>query len=145
GAVGEGWSALLVRRNRDWKLAEKLEEGLRKRPGLQGPIDDAFMDRFLIVKPTGAAANEKVGQWAAAECEHAILHWHKQFRGEAMVKVDSDVSEADIAASNLVLFGDPASNKVMARIVERLPIRWNAKEVGVGEKVFPAAGHAVAM
>jgi hypothetical protein len=145
-AVGEGgWSVLLERRNRDWRMVSNLEQGLRKRPGLQGPIDDAFMDRFLIVKPTGTAANEKVGKWAEGECEHAILHWHKQFRGEAMVKNDSDVSEEDIASSNLILFGDPSSNKVMARVAERLPIRWGGKEVVVGEKNFPAESNAVAM
>ena len=79
--MGEsGWSILLARQNRDWKRVETLEDGLRKRPGMQGPIDDAFMDRFVIVKPTGTAMNEKVGKWANEECEHAILHWHKQFR-----------------------------------------------------------------
>src|SRR6185369_2689811 len=105
-AVGNGaWSVTLARRNRDWKKVDALEDGLRKRPGMQGPIDDAFMDRFLIVKPTGTALNEKVGKWANEECEHAILHWHKQFRGEAMVKNDADVSETDIASSNLILFG----------------------------------------
>jgi hypothetical protein len=126
-------------------MVSKLEEGLRKTPGLQGPIDDAFMDRFLIVKPTGTATNEKVGKWAEGECEHAILHWHKQFRGEARVKNDSEVNDSDIAESNLILFGDPASNKIIAKIAEKLPIRWNAKEVVVGEKSFPAEVHGVAM
>lgn len=28
---------------------------LRKSPGRQGPIDDAFMDSFLMVRPTGQA------------------------------------------------------------------------------------------
>ncbi|HEV8292964.1 MAG TPA: hypothetical protein VGP94_13610, partial [Tepidisphaeraceae bacterium] len=145
-AVGNGkWEVLLTRRNRDWKLVSNLDEGLHKRPASQGPIDDAFMDRFIIVKPTAAPANEKVGKWAAAECDHAILHWHKQFRGEAMVKNDVDVSETDIASSNLILFGDPASNKLIARIAHKLPIRWNAKEIALGEKTWPAEGNAVAM
>ena len=30
-----------------------------KRPSLQGPIDDAFMDRFVMVKPTGRANSER--------------------------------------------------------------------------------------
>jgi len=94
---------------------------------------------------TGTAANEKVGKWASGECEHAILHWHKQFRGEAMVKNDVDVSEADIASSNLIPFGDPSSNKIIAKIAEKLPIRWGGKEIVVGEKNYPAEGHAVAM
>ena len=36
-----------------------------KRHGLQGPIDDAFMDSFLMVRPTGKPLNEKVGAWTA--------------------------------------------------------------------------------
>ena len=42
---------------------------------------------------------------------HAIEHWRRQFRGEARVKDDADVTDADIAAHNLVLWGDPRSNK----------------------------------
>jgi pimeloyl-ACP methyl ester carboxylesterase len=142
----QSWQMTLQRRNRDWKQVDSLDDGqLRKRPGLQGPIDDAFMDRFIIVKPTAATANDKVAQWAAAECDHAVLHWHKQFRGEAMVKNDTDVTDADIASSNLILFGDPASNKVIARVAEKLPIKWWAKEIELGERTYPAEGHALAM
>ena len=34
------------------------DSGLRKRHGLQGPIDDAFMDSFMMVMPTGPALND---------------------------------------------------------------------------------------
>ena len=68
-----------------------------KRHGLQGPIDDAFMDRFLMVRPTGTPLNEKVGAWAKGEMAHAIKHWREQFRGEAPVKDDTAVTDADIA------------------------------------------------
>ena len=53
---------------------------------IQGPIDDAFLDSFVFVLPTGQPTNEKVGRWVAGESEHAITHWRKQFRGEARVK-----------------------------------------------------------
>jgi hypothetical protein len=56
-----------------------------------------------------------------------------------------DVSEADVAESNLVLFGDASSNKLIARIAEKLPVRWSAKEIVVAERAFPADGHVVAM
>jgi len=69
-----------------WQPAASADEGtVRKRHGLQGPIDDAFMDRFIMVRPTGQSPNAKVGQWAAAELRHAIDHWRRQFRGEARV------------------------------------------------------------
>ena len=50
---------------------------LRKRHGLQGPIDDAFMDRFVMVRPTGAAFHEKAGHWADGELRHAVDHWRR--------------------------------------------------------------------
>jgi hypothetical protein len=125
-----------------WKLAKASDDGvLRKRHGLQGPIDDAFMDSFLMVRPTGQPLNEKVGSWSAGEQAHAIEHWRRQFRGEARVKDDTDITEADIAAQNLVLWGDPSSNKMLAKIADKLPIHWNAQEIRVGNKNYPTDHH----
>jgi hypothetical protein len=112
-----------------------------KQHGLQGPIDDAFMDRFLIVRPTGKPFNLKTGAWESAECEHAVRHWRQQFRGDARVKDDADVTEADIAESNLVLFGDPSSNKVLARLADKLPVRWTPKDVTLGQRKFAPEHH----
>ena len=116
---------------------------LVKRHGLQGPIDDAFMDSFLIVRPTGKPANAAVGKWADAECTHAIDHWRRQFRGEARVKKDTDVTDADIANHNLILFGDPSSNQLMARIAGKLPIQWAPDAITLGAQKFPADHHAL--
>lgn len=137
----QNWTALLTKTNGSWRQG-LLQPGLSKRHGLQGPIDDAFMDSFVIVKPTGKAAHEKVGAWAAAECDRAVLQWHRIFRGEARVRADDAVTEADIKDSNLVLFGDPSSNKVLAKIADKLPIKWTADAVTVGGKTYPADHHA---
>jgi hypothetical protein len=137
------WVAHLEKQNKKWKVVEKPDEnGLRKRHGLQGPIDDAFMDSFMIVKPTGKPFNEKVGKWAGDEMERAITHWRAQFRGEARVKFDKDITEADSAAHNLVLWGDPSSNAVLAKIIDKLPIKWDAKEIVVDQRKFGADQHA---
>ncbi len=114
-----------------------------KRPGLQGPIDDAFLDHFIMVLPTGMPLNEKVGAWSKEEAGHAIRQWHNIFRGEAIVKSDSEITDADIAGSNLILWGDPSSNKFMARIIRKLPIGWNAKEITLGSRKFDAATHGL--
>ncbi len=136
------WTAHFRKNGAKWTVVDSTDDGtLRKRPGLQGPIDDAFMDSFLMVRPTGTAVNPQVGQWVEKEQAHAIDHWRKQFRGEARVKPDTDVSDADIAACNLVLWGDPSSNKVLARIVDKLPIRWDAQGVHVGGQTYAAASH----
>ena len=123
-----------------WKPVARADDGkLRKRHGLQGPIDDAFMDSFLMVTPTGTPMNETVGAWCAAEQNHAITQWRQQFRGEARVKKDTEVDAGDSMGYNLVLWGDPSSNKVLARIAKKLPIRWDAQGVHVGGKTYDPA------
>jgi hypothetical protein len=132
-----------------WRIAAPAvggaTAGLRKVHGLQGPIDDAFMEPFVIVRPTGKALNEQAGEWTRKECDHAIDHWRKQFRGEAQVREDGQVTDDDIASHNLVLFGDPSSNKVLAKIADRLPIKWSAQAVTVGAQTFPADHHVPAL
>jgi pimeloyl-ACP methyl ester carboxylesterase len=136
------WQAHFRKVDGKWAVASSSHDGvLRKRHGLQGPIDDAFMSRFLMVRPTGKPLNEKVGQWVAGELAHALKHWRQQFRGEARVKNDGEVTEADIANSNLVLWGDPQSNKILSRIADRLPIAWKPEGIRVGEKSYSAAHH----
>jgi pimeloyl-ACP methyl ester carboxylesterase len=134
----------LGRRDGAWQVVKAGDDGrLHKRPGLQGPIDDAFMDRFIYVAPTGKGMNPGGEKWAMAELIRAKEQWRGLFRGEAQTKRDSDVTEADIAAANLVLWGDPASNKMIARIVEKLPINWTEKEIVVGAKTFDASHHSL--
>lgn len=120
-----------------WTVVDTADDGtLRKRSGLQGPIDDAFLDSFLMVTPTGEPLNPTVGAWCAAEQAHAIEHWRRQFRGEARVKTDTEITPEDIGNNNLILWGDPASNKLLARIVSQLPIGWDAQNARVGSQVY---------
>jgi hypothetical protein len=77
-----------------------------------------------------------------AELAHATNEWRRQFRGEARVKDDSAVSESDIAAHNLILWGDPNSNALLGRMVRKLPITWDESGVGVGRKTFAGDHHA---
>jgi hypothetical protein len=94
-----------------------------KKPGLQGPIDDAFLESFVIVKPTGKPMNDALGKWSEAEMTRAVREWRRQFRGDAVVKEDTAIAEADIANSNLILWGDPKSNAVLAKIADKLPLK----------------------
>ena len=80
------------------------------------------MSSFIFVRPTGAPLHQKTGAWAKSELEHAVGFWRKVFRGVAPVKDDSALTEADIANANLVLWGDPSSNTVLARILKKLPL-----------------------
>jgi hypothetical protein len=88
------------------------------------------------------AAQRQVGAWAKSELERAISEWRRVFRGEARVKDDRAISRDDIANSNLVLWGDPSSNAVLAKILPKLPITWTDSELTVGTLKVSAADHA---
>jgi dienelactone hydrolase len=136
------WTAHFRKREGQWAVsASSNEAALRKQHALQGPIDDAFMDAFIMVRPTGRPLNEKVGAWATAEMNHALDHWRRQFRGEARVENDTEVTDADIAANNLVLWGDPQSNQLMAKVTAQLPIHWDAQGVHLSQANYPADTH----
>jgi pimeloyl-ACP methyl ester carboxylesterase len=124
-----------------WKIGTL--EGLHKQHGIQGPIDDAFLSSFVFVKPGGKCRSEAVDKWVHAEMDHAVTHWRQQMRGDAVVKSDVDITDADISSSNLVLWGDAQSNKVLARIVEKLPIRWTPESVTAGDQSFDGGNHAL--
>jgi hypothetical protein len=59
----------------------------------------------------------------------------------ARAKDDKEIGDADIAQHNLILWGDPGSNAVLAKIADKLPIRWTAESIQVGERKFSTAGH----
>jgi len=144
-ASDRSWTSRFRKTDGKWSLVETPEEGLRKVHGLQGPIDDAFMSSFVFVRPTGKAMNDKVAAWSASELNRAATQWRQMFRGEARIKDDTAITDADIAGSNLILWGDPASNTVLARLIAKLPITWNAQTIKVGEQSFTSSGHAPVM
>jgi len=123
-----------------WKLADGREKGLRKKHGLQGPIDDAFLGPFLIVRPTGAPWNTAAHGQAMRILQRFDRQYRLAFRGYLRVKDDKEVTESDFAKYHVVLFGDPGSNRWIARMMlnGKLPVRWTKETVALGNRTFPA-------
>ncbi|MSU35932.1 MAG: hypothetical protein EXS36_12680 [Pedosphaera sp.] len=114
-------------------------EGLRseipltgKRPGLQGPIDDAFATPFLCVRGTGKPWNVEIHAWAAASLRRFEYEWARYMRGDLPLKNDTDVTEADVRDRHLILFGDPGSNLWIAKALPKLPVTWTRDQVRLG-------------
>jgi hypothetical protein len=128
-----------------WIAGSTGNAGLRKRHGLQGPIDDAFMDGFVCVRPTGNAMSAAATDYSKRALEEFAKNFAKYFRGDVRVVDDRNLSENDIAGRNLILFGDPGSNSAIARIVSKLPVVWTAETVKLGGKQFSAADHVPAL
>ncbi len=130
----------LERNGSAWKVVKNgAESGLHKTHGLQGPIDDAFLDPFLLVRPTGTPWNDEVNQQALRSLARFDRMWARFFRGHPYVKDDRDVTEADLAKYHVVLFGDPGSNKWIAKLNGKLPMKWTRDTVAIGAESFPAS------
>jgi poly(3-hydroxybutyrate) depolymerase len=136
----------VARTGNTWKLDHNgALAGLHKTHALQGPIDDAFLDPFLLVRPTGTPWNAGVNAQALRTLARFDRLWGKYFRGHPFVKDDRDVTAADIAKYQLVLFGDPGSNSVMAKVAGKLPLSWTRQTVTLGGKSYDAAAHFPAL
>jgi len=137
--VKAGPEITLARNGSAWKVARNgRERGLHKTHALQGPIDDAFLDPFLLVRPTGKPWSEEVNQQALRTMARFDRLWGKFFRGHPFVKDDKDVTTADFAKYHVVLFGDPGSNKWIAKMNGKLPVKWTKQRVTLGAQTFPS-------
>ena len=136
------WESRFIKAIGQWRLVRRFEfAGLAKRPGLQGPIDDAFMDRFVMVKPTGRANSEAIGKWTEAQLGQALSDWELQFRAKPRVVDDIDLTRDDIENSNLILWGDAGSNLLIERIIDQLPLNWTSDTLALGQAEAGADTH----
>ena len=144
--VKAGPELTLDRIGGSWKVANNgPTPGLYKTHALQGPIDDAFLDPFLMVRPTGKPWNEGVNQQALRTMARFDRMWGRFFRGHPFVKDDKDVTDADFARYHVVLFGDPGSNKWIGQMNGKLPVTWTKQSVTLGGQTFPANENYPAM
>jgi predicted esterase len=146
---GGAYHVFLEKRGGRWRdiLPERyLTDRLRtpqKSPGLQGPIDDAFMNSFLLVHGTGRrkAWHEATERYAEASLERFQKEWSKFLRAELPVKFDTEVTAADIANYHLILFGDPASNSLIEQVMPGLPFQWTRDKITWDGKEYAAGEH----
>lgn len=144
-------SVQLVCREGRWELAKNdltaaatFDEPLRKRPGLQGPIDDVLFAPFLVVLPSGKARHAAIEAWVQSESQHFIDRWRALFRGEPRIKLDNEVTDEDLANYHVIIWGDLASNQLLARLADGLPVKWTAESVTAAGQSYPAQTHVPA-
>lgn len=138
---------VFVLKDGKWSIEEdgSYELSVGKRPGLQGPIDDAFTSSFLCVRGTGKAWNTNAQNYADASLARFAAEWARFFRGDLPIKKDSEVTEEDLRTRNLILFGDPGSNYWIAKMLPDLPLEWSATSLRIGGQEYSASSHVPAL
>lgn len=59
-------------------------------------------------------------------------------RGEAATKPAAAIDDSDTDERSLILWGMPKSNPLIAKMLDKLPIRWTEKTVAIGDMEFDA-------
>jgi len=125
------------------KKGPSTQDGLLKRPKLQGPIDDGFKDRFIVVLPDNDSGQTAVDRWVRAEAAHFLVRWRSLMRGDAIVRKASEVTAQDLKECHLVLWGTPTSNSLIAKAMAGSSLHdvlvWNDRVVKIGSQEAPAA------
>ncbi len=111
---------------------------LEKKGSGSGPIDIAFMDSFVVVRPSAEPWHKGIADHTGVvESQFAAL-WDKHMRGKLPVgKYDNE--------STAVLFGDPASNPEIAKVLPGLPIQWTKDELVVNGVTYDSKTHYPAL
>jgi predicted esterase len=135
-----GWEAVPNEKVNDRLVKERF-----KKPGLQGPIDDAFAGPFLCITGTGNPWHEATGRHARLEAERFAREWGRYMRGELPVKPDTEFVPPFFNEYNLVLFGDPSSNRLIADALKSMPIEWTKESIRLGGATYDASTHVPVM
>ena len=115
---------------------------LTKKPLLQGPIDDGFKSRFIVVLPDGISDGSATDKWVRIESDHFLVRWRSLMRGDAIVRKASEVTEQDLKDSHLVVWGTPNTNSLLRKILASKSVSdvvtWNDIVLRVGKQEGPA-------
>lgn len=106
----------------------------RKRRGLCGPCEEVFDTRFLVVQ--GTAGDEAADTILAQQVSLWAKEWDEFADGYPLIKTDREITEEDIQKCNLVLFGTPQTNAILARLADALPIQIGDHRYEINGKVF---------
>jgi dienelactone hydrolase len=128
-----------------WRLFQRGTTRLMKLHGLQGPIDDAFMESFVCVRPSGQTGRSPVNDFALLQLDRFAQEFPRWMRGDIRVKTDRQLRPPEIEANHIVVFGTPSTNPLIAHAMRTAPIRWTKGAITVGARKFDGKTHMLSM
>jgi len=127
-----------------WRLRQ-TEVTTLKRAGSEGPIAAAFTGAHIYVYGSlGARTDDELA--ARRNTAETAAAWNDRYRVAVtpLVKPDSEITAADIACCNLILFGNAETNSVIARFASSLPLSLNPGAADYGLVfIAPQGSHYV--
>jgi hypothetical protein len=109
-----------------WIERKEANPGVHKNSQVEGPVSDAFRNRFLLVVGTGGARGES--EMAAQVTRRIREDWRANYFTDCPSKQDLQVSEREAASSNIIVVG---------RVNPRSALR------GIGERAVTSNGNSI--
>ena len=143
GTLGSREQVTFVRSGDAW---QRGDAPAGKRHGQSGPIGDMFHGATILVPgTTGSAEATFMNEWVA---NHARGYFSSRnggvHRGGIMgqnsaqlpLVADAELSDQQRTANNLLLYGTPESNSVLARYADALPVAFEGETIRLAGKTY---------
>ena len=108
-----------------------VADGLEKRPGLSGPVTDAYYGRMIHVYGTHNPEHTATLKRAAERASHGWPLW--LWTVQQKVVADTEVTDDMMAHATIVVYGTQGDNDVLDRMASRLPIHVDGDALMVGD------------
>jgi len=135
----DGWTTWDYRTSHDYLTKPPLS----KRKHMQGPIDDAFTRPFICVRGTGTPWSRDHHDWAEFNLQRFEQEYDKYLRAKLPVITDRQFNEELFETHHVILFGDPGSNSVLAKVVDQLPLAWTKDAIEARGETYATNTHGV--
>jgi hypothetical protein len=103
------------------------------------------MESFICVRGTGKPWSQEQHDWAHWTLDRFAGEFDKWLRGKIRIVDDRHLTDKEMTESNIILFGDPGSNSVLARMLKDLPIKWSRDAIQVNDKKYDPKTHGLSM
>jgi hypothetical protein len=149
GKERKGTAQWIERRDGKWVVVDadatipRFAERPEKQLQLTGPIDDAFTRYFCVTKPSKTGWHQATDKYVAASLTEFEGVWDRYFRGKLPMgnETTERMTVLDSVRPNLVLFGDPQSNPLIAKVLSKLPITWTKEKLVVNGVEYDPKTH----
>jgi len=98
-----------------------IKNGIFKQPGLSGPLWDIYNSSCVLVY--GTDSKDKSLIKASKKCADSFSSPSWLSNVNCKIVPDSELTKEDITQNNIVLFGNSKTNKLLAEMLNKLPIK----------------------
>ncbi len=121
-----------VRRDRRWVVAAGEPDDGHKRHGVSGPLRDLWYAPFIVVYGTSDPLQLEANRTTA----EAVARYSDWVNLAMPVFADHEVTEHQLRNTSVVLIGNPRSNRVLSKVADQLPFRFDDDALHFGGRSY---------